>query len=632
MERSQRTGFSWLGLASWFVLMLSLSLMGASAQAQIAPGPLKDGGFEGGSRQLGDCSRVQGSLPMNWSDNSCWQAQSRIEYETTIAPARSGRALMVRLTQGVFQLVQPQTLVPDAQYRVGVWLRAQSPMVVKLSLRQSGPPYLEYGARTVRVIDEWVRVEVAAFSHGLWESSSRQAVFMVSSATPGTLWMDEASLQVKAMPLPLPAADVPAEFFGTHILHTRNVRSGMADSEAGSVRIWDSSQSQWHQVQKTRPRGTHSIYRWDALDERVALADQHKVDMLMVLGGYAPAWASMAEDADDANLPDCHRCDESPRQMADWQNWVADVVGRYKGRAIRSWEIWNEPNFPPSHPWCPDPQSCRSGLGSGYRGTPEQLLALQNEAFRIVRRVDPKAAVVTSGISYHHRNYLDYFLRIGGGKQADAIGYHIYLEGSPEMLMPQVLALRGMLHDHGLADKPLWSTESAIEAIHLDTEPATLQARRQALPPPTRDELGPAYLARFFVIAWGSGLGRVYHYAWDGQHGWPSSPTSFNRNNNATTGVNASGEAWRQVRRWMVGKRLVRMDTGQQNGLWRAVMRDVKGREAQVVWHPARVPQAPQTVILPAGATKVCDLTGHCRAVVSGSSVPVDFRPVLMSP
>ena len=173
MERSQRTGFSWLGLASWFVLMLSLSLMGASAQAQIAPGPLKDGGFEGGSRQLGDCSRVQGSLPMNWSDNSCWQAQSRIEYETTIAPARSGRALMVRLTQGVFQLVQPQTLVPDAQYRVGVWLRAQSPMVVKLSLRQSGPPYLEYGARTVRVIDEWVRVEVAAFSHGLWESSSR---------------------------------------------------------------------------------------------------------------------------------------------------------------------------------------------------------------------------------------------------------------------------------------------------------------------------------------------------------------------------------------------------------------------------------------------------------------------------
>lgn len=618
---------------AWAIWLLPAWVTGVAAQQAPAASAirLQDGGFEGETRALEGCRGVRGALPQAWSDNSCWNPSTRVTYETVISPSRSGRALQVRLQGGVFQLTQAVTLPVDAQFRSGVWVRAETPMLVKVSLRQSGPPYLDYGARTLRVTDSWTWLDASAFSNGLWTPSDRQALFMISSATPGLMWLDDASLKGEAHALGLPRSAVPAGFFSTHVMHRRNVRTGLMESQAGGVRIWDSSQSQWFQVQPERPRGNKRTYRWETLDERMQVADKQGVDVLMVLGGYAPAWASMAEDAETDGLPDCHRCDESPRRLADWRNWVSDLVERYKGAAPRQWEIWNEPNFPHRHPWCASQDGCQSGLGSGYRGTPEELLTLQNEAVRIIRQLDPKSQVVSAGISYHHRHYLDYFLRIGGGRQVDAIGYHIYQDGPPELLMPHVQALRGIMRDHGVGDKPLWSTESAIERVAMDLDPAVIAARQQGLEPPSAADLGPAYLARFMVIAWASGLGRVYHYAWDDQHGWPSSPTRMDRSNNAVVGVNDSGVAFRQLRRWMVGQLLVRMETGQNNGLWRATFRDDAGRESQIMWHPGRPAAAALSVPVAPGMSRVCNLKGGCKAVQDGV-VAVDHRPVWVGP
>ncbi len=615
-------------------LLASCLIASGWVQAAVSPSALslKDGGFEGQLRPLEECSRVRGTLPAAWADNSCWNRSSRVVYETVIGPSRSGRALQIRLQDGLFQLVQPIDLPVDAHLRSGAWVRSETPMVIKVSLRQAEAPYLDYGARSLRVTDEWTWLDVSAFSNGLWQASDRRALFMISSATPGTMWVDDAAVVGKPHALNVPRAAVPTAFFGTHVMHRRNVRTGLMESQAGSVRIWDSSQSQWFQVQPERPRAERRSYRWETLDERMRLADQMGVDVLMVLGGYAPAWASMTEDAELDGLPDCHRCDETPRRMNDWRNWVSDLVGRYKGAAApRYWEIWNEPNFPPRHPWCPSAEACRSGLGSGYRGTPEELLVLQNEATRIIRQLDPKSQVVSAGISYHHRNYLDFFLRMGGGRQVDAIGYHIYQDGPPELLMPHVMALRGLMQDHGVADKPLWSTETAIERVAMELDPAVAWAKQRGGEVPASADLGTAYLARFFVIGWGSGLARIYHYAWDDQHAWPSSPTKVDRSNNAVMGLNDSGEAFRQVRRWMSGQTLVRMETGQQEGLWRAVLKDAAGRESQVLWNPGRPASAAMAVPMGAGLSRVCNLKGGCRAVQDGR-VAVDFRPVWVGP
>jgi len=602
------------------------------AQAACAAEPLlKDPGFEGGTRQVSDCTRVRGSLPLNWYDNSCWNAQTDVQYDTVAAPARTGRALQVSLKRGLFQLVQSVYLPVDSTLRAGIWVRAATPMLVKVGLRQSGQPYLDYGVRVLRVSDQWTWVDAGTATHGLWDTDGRQALFMISSASPGTLWLDDALLESKPSPLALPGMEVPSAYFGTHIHHALNLRSAPVESGAGSIRIWDSSRSQWFQVEKRRPRGGRHSYDWDALDERVALADQRGTDLLMVLGGYAPAWASLPDDADDEFAPDCWRCFEPPR-MPIWQTWVRDLAQRYKGRAIHAWEIWNEPHFPPKHPWCLDEAACRSGLGAGFQGTPEQLLELQNEAARIIRKVDPKALMVSAGVSYHHREYLDYFLRIGGGKQVDVVGYHFYLEGPPELIMPHALALRHLMRDHGVGDKALWNTEGGVPGINPDIDPAVKHARSKGLMGPTRLELGPAYLARFMVVGWAAGIDRFYHYAWDGQPAWSSAPTVVNRNTNGTEGVTPAGQAYRQVRAWMSGRRLVRMETGQSGGLWRATLRDAQGRDAQVLWYPGRSAETPVRTTVQAAGMRACQITGACRDLGANSVLDVDYRPVYIGP
>lgn len=618
--------------SAWLWLLMAAPAVGL---AQTGGGTLlADGGFDGPTVQPAACARVQGRLPLNWSDNSCWNPNAVVTYEPEAFTGRHDKALKISLMRGVFQLVQALNLPPQARLGAAVWVRASRPMVVKLSVRQAASPYVDYGARYLRVTDRWERLAVSAFTHGLGPSDARQALWMLSSATPGILWVDDAELTAQREALTYPTETVPRAFFGSHVLHERNLPVFADATRAGSVRIWDSAGAQWAFVQKSRPVGTRRTYQWRGLDERVSAARDAGQDVLMVLGGYAPAWASLDPDA-DASPPlgnHCFRCDERPRRPADWRNWVTDVVTRYQGKGIRFWEIWNEPAFNAGHDWCPDPDSCVSALGSGFRGSPEQLLQLQNDAADIVHRLDPQAKVVSAGVSYLHRGYLDYFLRIGGGRSADVIGYHLYLAGHPELLMPQVLAVKALMRDAGVGDKPLWSTESAIEQINPDLDPAVQAAQAAGRPAPSVDALGPAYLARFMLVSWASGLGRVYHYAWDGGHPWPSSTAVLSKSSNAILGLKDAGLAYNTVASWLVGKRLTGVDSGAQGGAWRLSLVDDKGRASHIVWHPAAAQPVPVNLTPGAVATTVCDLGGRCVAVKAGDPVMVSFSPVLAVP
>lgn len=596
---------------------------------------LQDGGGDGPGVPIASCPGVRGQLPSGWLDNSCWHASTQVSYGMSDQQARTGRSLKVVLTQGLFQLVQAVNLEADRRYELGVWLRSAEPMVVKLSLRQSGAPYQEYGARSIRTSAQWTYASVSGFSNGLSQEDARQALFMISSATPGTVWLDDASLVSTYNILRLPAAPVPAQYFGSHAMHMPNIKSAFEEGRAGSLRIWDSEGSQWNTVQPTRPKGGKRKYAWDALDARADIAREHEGDLLMVLGGYAPAWASLDEGDPDEWPRDslaCFRCDEHPKRLEDWKNWVTDVVTRYKGSPIRYWEIWNEPHFGPKHSWCADQRDCITKLGSGFRGTPEQLLILQDEAAQIIKRVDPTAKVVSAGVSLYHRDYLDYFLRIGGGKTADVISYHLYVEGLPEQLMSHILAIRALMGDHGVADKPLWNTETAIMGINPESDPAWRAAKAAKQNLPSVRELGPAYLARSLIVSWASGMGRHYHYAWDDHHRWPSSPTETARGTNLAIGVNDAGQAYRQVVSWMTGKRMVAMETGAGGGLWQATLQDANGKLSYIAWHPARTSANAWPLKNGGNVRKMCDLGGACRTLASDSTVSVDFRPVYLTP
>ncbi|MBC7702104.1 hypothetical protein [Aquabacterium sp.] len=508
-------------------------------------------------------------------------------------------------------------------------------MMIKLALRKSGPPYLEYGARYLRTSSQWTYVSVSAFTNGLSDAEARQAMFIVSSATPGTVWIDGAALAGGRSQLVLPVGPVPPQYFGAHALHQHNSKTAFEDGLVGSLRIWDSERSQWHTIQPARPKGSKRTYDWSALDDRVTQAQKHQADLLMVLGGYVPSWATMDEGDPDDRVRDaveCYRCDESPKRSSDWKTWVMDVASRYKGGPIRYWEIWNEPSFGPKDEWCPDRQGCATKMASMYRGTPEQLLSLQNDAAEAIKRIDPSGKIVSAGISLYHRDYLDYFLKIGGGKTADIIGYHWYVDGPPELLMSHILAVRGLMRDHGLSDKPLWSTEGGVAQLSLESDPAWRGAKTTGQDLPRVHELGPAYLARSLIVGWASGLGRWYHYAWDGSHGWPSSTSVIAKGTNLAIDVTEAGVAYRQVVTWMVGKRVMAFETGQGGGLWQATLQGADGKLSYIVWHPARTSFNPWALKKPSTAHKVCDLAGKCRTLVTEATVAVDFRPLYLTP
>lgn len=622
-------------------VLWALGLCAAQAMAAPEPGAgganlLRDGGFEGSAVSAAACPSVTGQVTAGWADNSCWNAATQASYELDATQGKNGRSLKVVLSRGLFQLVQPASLQAEWRYGLGVWLRSETPMLVKLALRKSGPPYLEYGSRYLRTSPQWTYLSVSAFSNGLSDAEALQAMFIVSSSTPGTLWLDGASLTGARSNLVLPAGAVPPQFFGAHALHQLNTSAALDDGKVGSLRVWDSERSQWNTIQTSRPKaGGKRRYSWDALDSRLDKARDHQADMLMVIGGYAPSWASLDDnDADDGprDIGACNRCDESPKR-AIWKNWVTDLVTRYKGSPLRHWEVWNEPYFGPKDEWCPDQQGCLSRMASGYRGTPEQLLALQNDAAGIAKAIDPSAQIVSPGISLYHREYLDYYLKIGGGKTADAIGYHLYVDGPPELLMSHILALRGLMRDHGVSDKPLWNTEGNVTQVALEIDPAWRDAKARGQDLPRVNELGPAYLARSLVVAWASGLGRWYHYAWDGGHGWPGSTAVIARGSNLAIDTTDAGQAYRQVVGWMTGKRMVAFDAGQNGGAWQATLQDAAGKLSYIVWHPARTMDSPWPLKKPAAARSVCDLAGKCRPLASdASSINLDFRPVYLAP
>jgi hypothetical protein len=615
------------------------SLAGAQGGAGAADtNLLRNGQFEGAGVPLSACNRVTGQLPSSWADNSCWNNASNVVYSTDTATAHAGQALKVALRSGLFQVVQAVDLPADWAFDSAVWLRSDAPMLVKVALRQSAPPYQEYGSRYLRTSKTWTRVAVKAFSHGLNEKVFRQALFVVGSATPGTVWIDDASLTGAKSELALPTTEVPKQFFGTHAMHPENIKTAYSDLAAGSVRIWDSEGSQWRDVQPQRPvSGGKKQYQWRMLDERVMTADEKKADMMMVLGGYAPNWASSEGESDPpvdwaTAMGPCGPCANHPRRTEDWSAWVMDLVTRYAGRAVKSWEIWNEPYFAPDHEWCPDQGVCKSDLGSGYRGTPEQLLQLQQQAALAIKKADPAAKVVSSGVSYLHRDYLDYFLKIGGGVSADVIGYHLYIDGPPELVMSHVLGVRAMMRDHGVGDKPLWSTETAIQRLDPKLDPAVKSASLFGIGAPTVDDLGPAYMARTMIIGWASGLGRIYQYAWDDQHNWPSSPNRVRRGTNLVVDINESGMAYRWLAQWMPGKRMVALERGDSAGIWRASFQDRQGRKAYAVWQPGKSARDAVNMAVPAGMNTVCDVLGQCKALKGATTVSVDFRPIYLTP
>jgi hypothetical protein len=266
------------------------------------------------------------------------------------------------------------------------------------------------------------------------------------------------------------------------------------------------------------------------------------------------------------------------------------VTSRYKGH-IQAYEIWNEPN-----------------LTDFWTGTTDQMLTLTKEASLIIRSVDPKATIVSpSATADYGIPWLAEFLKKGGGQYVDVIGFHFYVNPHtllPEDMLPVIQHVHEVLADNGLANKPVWNTETGW------LEPAKFDS----------DELAAGFLARAFILSWAAGVQRFYWYAWDNQF------TAIVTYKESARTITPAGSAYKIMEQWLVGTK-IQSCTSTLEHTWTCQL-NRSGKNGWIVWntqgnHKFDVPRAWRV----ASVTRLLQ-DSH---PLSGSSVDIGPVPVLFT-
>ncbi len=287
---------------------------------------------------------------------------------------------------------------------------------------------------------------------------------------------------------------VPREFFGLH-MHRADAGTAWPSVPFGSWRLWDAYVG-WTHLEPERGR-------WDfsRLDRYVAMAGLTKVDILLPLA-MTPQWASVRPFEQRSYKPGNVA---EPARMEDWVNYVATVGKRYKGK-IRHYEIWNEPSDQ-----------------SHYSGSREVLVQMTCLAHKTLKEIDPNIRIVSpaSAGGGRHIEYLDRFLASGGKDCVDIVGHHFYVFNKPpEAMVPLIREVRRIMRKNGVANKPLWNTETGWWIANGDGTPDHPMVAKGGWKRLDIEKESGDYVVQAFLLARAEGVDRFFWYAWDNRYGF----------------------------------------------------------------------------------------------------------------
>jgi len=221
----------------------------------------------------------------------------------------------------------------------------------------------------------------------------------------------------------------------------------------------------WSDVEPVR--GT---YRWEALsylDNNLQRLYDAGIEPVLVVH-RTPSWAQ--------KLPGRICGPMKPEYIGDFAKFMAALVARYSSgvRAVKYWEIWNEPDIPPDI--APD----EGGFGCwGSWSAPNASGAYYGEMIKqvypAIKQANPHATVLAGALFYYwpddtiSRGFLQGFLGTGAGNSFDALSFHAYGEwGASDLLINKTVRIRQILANYGLSNKPLFATEIAAQCSSND--------------------------------------------------------------------------------------------------------------------------------------------------------------------
>ena len=392
-----------------------------------------------------------------------------------------------------------------------------------------------------------------------------------------------------------PEISIPTLFFGMHIHHLLRGASPLTSWPSvpfRAWRLWDAYVT-WADLEPRRGE-------WDFanLDRYVALAEQRHIEILLTLA-WSPQWAS-ARPSDKGYGPP--GVSAEPKNIADWQNYVRTVGTRYKGR-IHEYEIWNEPN----------------SIGF-YTGSIPELVQLARVAYTTLKQVDPTIVVSSPpAAGSSSLRWIDQYLKAGGGKYADVICYHFYVNPAPpEETVPLIEQVEQIMRNDGVGNKPLWNTEIgwAIQNNEGTVKPAPGRGFNSVV---LSEDQAAAYVARTYVLAWASGVSRLYWYAWD------NGVMGLVDRDGKT--LKAPGIAYGQVENWLVGATMTSCGSDAA-GIWTCAITRPGNYRAWIVWDPDRTVSFPVPALWK--VNEIRDLSGGTRALGKAKTVEIGPSPLLL--
>lgn len=336
---------------------------------------------------------------------------------------------------------------------------------------------------------------------------------------------------------------IPKTFFGMHI-HRADTTTVWPIVKFGSWRLWDANTT-WFDLEPEKGK-----WNFQKLDRYVELARLNGVDVSLPLG-MTPTWAS-DRPMENSSYGPGHASE--PANMGDWRNYVHTVARRYKGR-IRYYEIWNEPN--------------NQGF---FTGDMAKIVELTRIASEELKSVDSGIQIVSPGIGDigKRMQWLDDFLRLGGGQFVDIIGYHFYVpRTNPEAMLELVRDARQVMRKYHVDDKPLWNTEAGWLIANEDGTPEDPAIKTWIKL--DRSNAG-GYIARAHILAWAAGVERYYWYSWEGEL---VEPTTHALKLHAVN-------AYTRTIKWLQGS--VINGCKKSEMIWNCSLTDQRGRKAWLVW------------------------------------------------
>jgi hypothetical protein len=210
-----------------------------------------------------------------------------------------------------------------------------------------------------------------------------------------------------------------------------------------------------------------------------------------------------------------------------------------------------------------------------------------------------------------------------GSAAVDIISTHLYPSTyTPEQIPSQVAKVRAYLGPTDLA-KPLWNGEGGWGQNTTSTQVGNGDPDMEA-----------AFLARFEVMAWASGITRSYWYEWDNaSYGTLWSATSKN-------GCSVSfgsgymckaGTAYQQVHDWLLGSTLGACSV--TGTIWTCSLTQSNGSQAEIIWDTSQTCSngscntTQQSV--PSIYLHYSDLSGASHS--ANGMVPVGIKPILLT-